>query len=73
MVLFTGHCYGEVRKETKAMQEKMGDVLEYNVPRSEMVFVYDGEKAESEGKHVVSMEKKRPSWFPKQLLNKTGI
>ncbi|BFZ14789.1 hypothetical protein BsWGS_17827 [Bradybaena similaris] len=66
-----GHCYDKVRKETKEMQAKLGDDLHFNVPRSEMEFVYENEKG-AEGKFVVNMEKPRPNWFPRRLLNKTG-
>ncbi|XP_005112517.3 39S ribosomal protein L32, mitochondrial [Aplysia californica] len=66
-------CYEKVRAETKEMQAKMGDDLKFKVPQSEVVFVYEGDAANTEGKHVVSMNKQRPSWFPKQLLNKTGV
>ncbi|CAG5122486.1 unnamed protein product [Candidula unifasciata] len=66
-----GHCYDKVRKETKEMQVKMGDDLHFNIPRSEVDFVYESEKA-PEGKFVVKMEKPRPGWFPKRLMNKTG-
>uniref|UniRef100_A0A0B6Z9J0 Large ribosomal subunit protein bL32m n=1 Tax=Arion vulgaris TaxID=1028688 RepID=A0A0B6Z9J0_9EUPU len=65
------NCYNNVRQETKEMQAKMGDDLLFNVPRSEVEFVYEGEK-EVGDKYTVKMEKPRPSWFPKQLLNKTG-
>merc|ERR1719228_589261 len=54
------------------MQAKMGDVLEFNTPPVETVYVYEGETSDKSGSHVVSMEKKRPSWFPNKLLNKTG-
>ncbi|CAL1536612.1 unnamed protein product [Lymnaea stagnalis] len=65
------HCYEKVQLETKEMQAKMGDDLQFNVPRQEVEIVYAGESG-SDGKFVVNMEKQRPSWFPKNLLNKTG-
>ncbi|KAH9523174.1 54S ribosomal protein L32, mitochondrial [Bulinus truncatus] len=66
------HCYDKVRLETKEMQSKMGEDLQFNVPRQEVEFVYEGERVENNNKYVVNMDKSRPSWFPKHLLNKTG-
>ena len=49
----------------------MGDDLKFDVPRSEMEFIYENEKP-AEGTYVVKMSKARPNWFPRRLLNKTG-
>ncbi|RUS73495.1 hypothetical protein EGW08_018735 [Elysia chlorotica] len=65
------HCYNRVRAETNDMQAKMGDDLKFDVPRSEMEFVYENEKP-TQGTYVVKMTKPRPDWFPRRLLNKTG-
>ncbi|KAK3731900.1 hypothetical protein RRG08_043234 [Elysia crispata] len=65
------HCYNRVRTETNEMQAKMGDDLKFDVPRSEMEFIYENEKP-AEGTYVVKMSKARPNWFPRRLLNKTG-
>ncbi|GFO47583.1 39S ribosomal protein l32, mitochondrial [Plakobranchus ocellatus] len=65
------YCYEKVRAETNEMQAKMGDKLQFDVPRSEMEFIYDNE-TKSEGTYAVQMSKPRPSWFPRKLLNKTG-
>lgn len=53
------------------MQAKMGDDLLFKVPRSEMEFVYEGEKGD-DNNFIVKMDKQRPGWFPRRLLNKTG-
>ncbi|KAK0052517.1 39S ribosomal protein L32 mitochondrial [Biomphalaria pfeifferi] len=66
------NCYEKVRLETKEMQAKMGEDLQFNAPRQEVEFVYEGEKAENKNTFVVNMGKSRPSWFSKHLLNKTG-
>ncbi|CAG5128555.1 unnamed protein product, partial [Candidula unifasciata] len=55
-----GHCY-----------DKMGEDLHFNIPRLEVDFVYESEKA-PEGKFVVKIDKPRPGWFPKRLMNKAG-
>ena len=60
-----------MHRETKEMQEKMGDVLKFDAPRSEMEFIYENEKP-TDGTYVVKMNKPRPSWFPRSLLDKTG-
>lgn len=54
------------------MQDKLGDNLKFNAPQSEVTFLYEDESTNITGKYVVNMNKKRPSWFPKKLLNKPG-
>ncbi|XP_059171873.1 large ribosomal subunit protein bL32m-like [Physella acuta] len=67
------HCYDKVCLETKEMKAKLGEDIKYNVPMQEIEFVYNGEAADnSGGKLVINMNKSRPSWFSKNLLNKTG-
>ncbi|XP_064643547.1 large ribosomal subunit protein bL32m-like [Lineus longissimus] len=67
-----GHCYEKVKEETKAMQEAMGyDKLHYDVPHSEVHVLYEGEEEEKQkhqGKHFIEMKRKRPEWFPKELM-----
>lgn len=50
--------------------------LKLSPVESEVVVLYDGEKAEQPeeffmGKRIVEMEKPRPQWFSKNLLQKT--
>ncbi|XP_050407595.1 39S ribosomal protein L32, mitochondrial [Patella vulgata] len=69
-----GHCYQTVKTETEEMQKAMGlDALKYDAPRSEVVFLYDGEEQERpkyNGKYIVEMKKQRPEWFSKNLMTK---
>lgn len=70
------HCYDKVRKETAAIKDKILAKLHLTPIDSEVVVLYDGEKAEKpeeffRGKRIVEMEKPRPQWFSKNLLQKT--
>lgn len=62
--------------ETKAMQEKIQNELGLEPINKEVVVLYQGEKDGKpteffEGKRIVEMEKPRPSWFSKNLLQET--
>ena len=63
-----------MQQETEEMRAKMDeDVRNYNVPRTEVVYLYKGEESERmkyNGKYIVEMEKPRPEWFPKNLLTR---
>ncbi|XP_067619432.1 large ribosomal subunit protein bL32m [Eurosta solidaginis] len=72
------HCYKKVEQETRAMQDKIQEKLGLDPIEHEVVVLYDGEQIEksagsaSEKKvRVVEMEKPRPVWFSKNLLQKT--
>lgn len=70
------HCYDKVRKETELIKEKIERELKLDPVESEVVVLYDGEKAACpeefwKGKRIVEMEKPRPSWFSKNLLQKS--
>ena len=56
------------------MRAKMNsDVRLYNVPHSEIAYVYKGEEDDRKmhnGKYIVEMEKTRPEWFSKNLLTR---
>lgn len=70
------HCYAKVRKETELIKDKILNKLELSPVESEVVVLYDGEKDEKseelwKGKRIVEMEKTRPPWFSKNLLQKT--
>lgn len=57
------------------MQSKIEEKIGLNPADKEVVVLYDGEKDKMpefwEGKRVVEMEKSRPLWFSKNLLEKT--
>lgn len=70
------HCYDKVRQETKQMQDKIQQQLGLNPIEQEVVVLYEGEKNEQtvdslSGKRIVEMDKPRPMWFTKNLLQKT--
>lgn len=58
------------------MQEKIQTELGLEPVNNEVVVLYQGEKDDKpteffEGKRIVEMEKPRPSWFSKNLLQET--
>lgn len=62
--------------ETKAMQEKIEETLGLEAVEQEVVVVYEGEKNEKpsefwNGKRIVEMQKSRPNWFSKNLLQQS--
>ena len=73
ILYFSGNCYSKVRDETEAMQKSM-DPHDYNydAPQAEVRYVYEGEDKTPIGKeYLVEVEKPRPSWWSKNLLNKS--
>lgn len=73
--ILCAHCYDKVRKETELIKEKIMEKLKLKPIDSEVVVLYDGEKVDQtefwKGKRVVEIEKPRPSWFSKNLCQKT--
>lgn len=70
------HCYKKVMDETKAIQEKILDKLKLNPIEHDVVVLYEGEKEKKDeefwnGRRIVELEKPRPSFFSKNLLQKT--
>ncbi|XP_038058076.1 39S ribosomal protein L32, mitochondrial-like [Patiria miniata] len=67
-----GHCLIRIRQETREIRKQlMGQRDETDaLPDRETVVVYEGEplRPEEEGKEIVEMKKKRPSWFSRALL-----
>nr|CAG4642187.1 EOG090X0IGM [Eurycercus lamellatus] len=71
------HCYAKVKAETSNMQEQMIKELGIKPVDKEVVILYEGEKQQHndeffQGKRIVEMNKPRPHWFSKNLLQKTG-
>ncbi|CAH1118967.1 unnamed protein product [Phaedon cochleariae] len=69
-------CYKRVIEETKAMQEAIQSELKLEPVEKEVVVLYEGEKNNKpeeffEGKRIVEMQKQRPAWFSKNLLQQT--
>lgn len=74
--ILCAHCYEKVREETSLIKDKIMEKLHLKPVDSEVVILYDGEKANQseefwKGKRIVEMEKPRPNWFSKNLLQKT--
>lgn len=58
------------------MQDKIQEELKLNAVEEEVVVLYSGEKDEKpaefwKGKRIVEMEKPRPNWFSRNLLQQT--
>ncbi|KZS06961.1 39S ribosomal protein L32, mitochondrial [Daphnia magna] len=71
------NCYSKVKAETSVLQEKMVQELGLDPIDKEIAIVYQGEKTQFDdeffkGKRVVQMEKPRPKWFSKNLLQRCG-
>ncbi|XP_055604054.1 39S ribosomal protein L32, mitochondrial [Uranotaenia lowii] len=69
-------CYAKVQTETKLMQNKIQSELGLEPVDKEVIVLYDREKEEQpaefwEGKRIVEMEKTRPPWFSKNLLQRS--
>jgi large subunit ribosomal protein L32 len=70
------HCYDKVRIETESIKDKIMKKLHLKPDDKEVVVLYDGEKVEQgeelwNGKRIVEMEKPRPMWFSKNLMQKS--
>uniref|UniRef100_A0A182NAC0 Large ribosomal subunit protein bL32m n=1 Tax=Anopheles dirus TaxID=7168 RepID=A0A182NAC0_9DIPT len=69
-------CYKKVRTETELMQETIQKELGLKPVDKEVVVLYDRERDEQpdefwQGKRIVEMEKPRPLWFSRNLLQKS--
>ncbi|KAK9503909.1 hypothetical protein O3M35_010371 [Rhynocoris fuscipes] len=71
-----GNCYKTIRQETEAIQKAIEAELKLEPITKEVVVLYDneieGKSSEFwQGKRIVEMKKERPSWFSKNLLQKS--
>lgn len=69
-------CYDKVRQETELMQDKIQAKLGLDPIEKEVVVLYEGEKAsetveDHTRKVIVEIQKPRPMWFTKNLLQKS--
>lgn len=69
-------CYARVREETTAMQEEIQKQLGLSPVEEEVIVLYKGEKEEKpqefwKGKRIVELERERPLWFSKNLLQQS--
>ncbi|XP_054734504.1 39S ribosomal protein L32, mitochondrial [Anastrepha obliqua] len=72
------HCYKKVEQETRLMQDKIQEKLGLEPVEHEVVVLYEGEKfekyadaADEKNVRIVEMQKPRPVWFSKNLMQKT--
>ncbi|XP_058834867.1 large ribosomal subunit protein bL32m [Topomyia yanbarensis] len=69
-------CYKKIRQETELIQEKIQTQLGLDPVDKEVVVLYDRERDDQSeeywmGKRIVEMEKSRPVWFGKNLLQRS--
>ncbi|KAK4880877.1 hypothetical protein RN001_004196 [Aquatica leii] len=69
-------CYKKVITETTQMQDAIQNELGLSPVENEIVVLYAGEKDSQppeywEGKRIVEIDKPRPAWFSKNLLQQT--
>jgi large subunit ribosomal protein L32 len=69
-------CYSQIIAETNSIKDKILSALKLDPVDKEVVVLYEGEKSQAplefwNGKRIVEMEKPRPQFFSKNLLQKT--
>ena len=70
------HCFKRIMEETKAMQDKIVEKLGLSPQDKDVIVLYKDDKhSDDEGKFgnknvIVEMEKERPSWWSKNLLQR---
>jgi len=74
--ILCAHCYARVLKETEEIKDKILAKLKLQPIESDVVVLYEGERRDGseefwKGKRIVEMDKPRPQWFGKNLLQKT--
>ncbi|KAJ1527714.1 hypothetical protein ONE63_007673 [Megalurothrips usitatus] len=64
------HCYHKVIEETKQISENIQKVLKLDPVDKDVIVLYENEEAPEfhEGKRIVEMQKPRPPWFSKNLM-----
>ncbi|CAH0407433.1 unnamed protein product [Chilo suppressalis] len=70
------NCYKRIENETKLIKDKIVEKLGNSPIDKEVVILYENEAPEQKsefwnGKRIVEMKKERPSWFSKNLLQKS--
>nr|XP_018914969.1 PREDICTED: 39S ribosomal protein L32, mitochondrial [Bemisia tabaci] len=71
-----GNCYAKVKKETESIKEKIEAELGLEPVEQEVIVLYKGEKEQQpseywQGKRIVEIDKERPAWFSKNLMEKS--
>ncbi|XP_072020818.1 large ribosomal subunit protein bL32m-like [Amphiura filiformis] len=70
LIFFCGNCLTRIREETKLVQEQIMSQLDETkdgIANAETAVLYEGEQPaqEEEGRDIIEIKKKRPSWFPR--------
>lgn len=70
------NCYAKIRDETNAIKDKIVKELKLDPIDKDVVVLYEGEKEHQSpefwnGKRIVEMEKPRPQWFSKNLMQRS--
>lgn len=71
-----GKCYSKVKRETAKLKKSMGfDTFQYDQPRQEVAFLYQGEEHLKDqpmykGRYLVEVKRERPNWFSRDLMKK---
>ncbi|CAG9795067.1 unnamed protein product [Diatraea saccharalis] len=70
------NCYTKIETETKLIKDKIVEKLGGSPIDKEVVVLYENETPEQpkefwKGKRIIEMKKERPSWFSKNLLQKS--
>ncbi|XP_076346481.1 mitochondrial ribosomal protein L32 [Tachypleus tridentatus] len=69
-----GNCYEKVKQETRLLQEEIQKDLSLEPVEKEVVIVYQKEPKDYmnvQGKRIVEIPRERPSWFSRNILEKT--
>ncbi|XP_050420000.1 39S ribosomal protein L32, mitochondrial [Adelges cooleyi] len=72
------NCYKKVKDETTHMQEAIEKELGLEPVQQEVIVLYKGERTKQaeefwKGKRIIELKREKPSWFSKNLLQRTTI
>ncbi|XP_046398190.1 39S ribosomal protein L32, mitochondrial [Ischnura elegans] len=70
------NCYAKVKQETEAIQSSIQNSLGLSPVEKDVVVLYEGEREQHpsdywKGKRIVEMNRPRPAWFSRNLLQKS--
>ncbi|XP_013190197.1 large ribosomal subunit protein bL32m [Amyelois transitella] len=72
-----GNCYSKVKEETEEIKQKIQEKLGTGPIEKDVIVLYEGDSTPEQppefwkGKRIIEMQKERPQWFSKNLLQKT--
>ncbi|XP_053603778.1 large ribosomal subunit protein bL32m [Plodia interpunctella] len=71
------NCYSKIKVETEEIKQKIQEKLGSGPIEKDVIVLYEGDNTEEQpqefwnGKRIIEMQKERPQWFSKNLLQKT--